>query len=168
MRRLALTAALLSSSACGDDDASVRIGTGYDGFTVLADGDPIDVNAGPQGGFHVFGSIQARGISPGDPEKLAADDNPSTRFSVWRDGARVDSNVATFQQGYADAGDGVYELIGRLVVLDIAGVSDLVDVELRFDVEVTGAGGAEARDSVVVVGRPGLVAREGALTDRDS
>ena len=55
--------------AADTDDGAVptpaigaEVGTGYDAFVPLATGDEVQVYGGPQGGFHVFGSVRATAL----------------------------------------------------------------------------------------------------------
>lgn len=89
-RSLAVTIAmaLAAAAACGEDGApgglgggeagaggtggtggsgvtcAIKIGTGEESFTPLADGDAVDVTYGSQGGYHIWGAFLARGFDP--------------------------------------------------------------------------------------------------------
>ncbi len=76
MRRLALLAILLGASCANDDtttpitpdagfggDAQLQVGTGDFAFVPVAEGDPVAIVLGPQGGYHIFISLRARGIN---------------------------------------------------------------------------------------------------------
>lgn len=43
---------------CGEAAATVEVGTGEDTFTPLADGDPLTMVHGPQGGWHLLASAR--------------------------------------------------------------------------------------------------------------
>ena len=48
-----------SGDSCASP-AQVEVGTGEDGFELLQDGDPVTMVHGPQDGWHLLGSLQAR------------------------------------------------------------------------------------------------------------
>ncbi|MBS2012501.1 MAG: hypothetical protein JST00_06430 [Deltaproteobacteria bacterium] len=39
---------------------SVEVGTGTKDFVALADGDPVDLTYGPQGGFHIWTAVRVK------------------------------------------------------------------------------------------------------------
>jgi len=47
-------------------EASVSIGTGYEAFESFEEGDYLSPVFGPQGGHHIWGSVQVTGFNPGD------------------------------------------------------------------------------------------------------
>lgn len=49
-----------SSDPCFSQPAAVEIGTGDDTFVSLAEGDPVVMVHGPQGGWHMLGSVRVR------------------------------------------------------------------------------------------------------------
>jgi len=149
-----LLVALLAASGaagCAADGAAdpvppeVTLGTGDVSFESLQSGDDIYIVQGPQGGFHFFGSVLVRGIDPGDPDNLDAPDNPTTDFQVWSGGARVDVMAAHYVQGLEPGPDAnTYEMIGRLVILDIQADDELAGAQVRFLVSVTDTAGNSA------------------------
>lgn len=48
---------------CENPVVAVEIGTGDQSFEPLADGDPVTMVHGPQGGWHVWGSLRATGFA---------------------------------------------------------------------------------------------------------
>ena len=42
----------------------VQLGTGYQQFVAISDGDAVPIIMGLQGGFHVWGSVRARWLDP--------------------------------------------------------------------------------------------------------
>lgn len=160
MNHIALLGVLFA--ACGGDgvasadagEALVELGSGDVEFEALTDGTTIQIIQGPQGGFHFLGSVRVRGISPGDPDDLSDPGNPITEFRVFQSGVRVDSRASRYQQGLVTIGPGEFEMIGRLIILDIANDSILDGAEVRFEVEVTGMLGANASDTRTLTGIP--------------
>lgn len=157
MRRAQALALALACAACsGDEDlgpASAEVGTGYLAFEPLADGDPILVTQGPQGGFHVLGSVRTTGLVPGDDDDLMASDNPTTTFRVFRGAARVDLDASRYTQGLSPVGDH-HEMLGRLVILDIAADAELAGAEIELEVEVVDVDGRRATDRRRLIAEP--------------
>jgi len=52
------------SVECGEGEPSAVIGTGDQEFESLSAGDPVTMVHGPQGGWHILGSLRARHIHP--------------------------------------------------------------------------------------------------------
>lgn len=42
---------------------TVEVGTGTKDFVALADGDPVDLTFGPQGGFHIWTAVRVRNVN---------------------------------------------------------------------------------------------------------
>jgi len=159
---VAVAAVVFILPGCGGGDdgpdagpPALTLGTGFEGFEPLADGADVWIIQGPQGGFHFIGSIRASGIETGNPDDLRDPSNPTTEFSVFRGTDRVDLGAANYTQGLDPvAGTSEYEMIGRLVILDIQADDELDGVELRFDAEVVDANGVRVTDTRTVVGVP--------------
>ncbi len=150
---LVLAASLLAL-ACGDDGMdvvpAVELGTGATSFESLQVGDEIYVTQGPQGGFHVLGSVRVVGLSPGDADDLNDPDNPLTEFQLHRGATRVDGGAANYRQGLDRTTDDSYEMLGRLVILDIADDAELDDQGVTLSVTVTDRRGRSASDSIAL------------------
>ncbi|MFT4705876.1 MAG: hypothetical protein ACI81R_003591 [Bradymonadia bacterium] len=63
-----------SADVTGDDVASngdalverqLTLGTGFSAYTPIEDGETLMFLLGPQGGFHIWGAIEASGVAPG-------------------------------------------------------------------------------------------------------
>ncbi|MEZ4234704.1 MAG: hypothetical protein R3F59_00755 [Myxococcota bacterium] len=114
-----------STPTCG---AEVVLGTGTDAFVEVADGDPLPLVFGPQGGYHL--PLALRGCGVGAPLRshvvgvlqgsgeVVAD---VTVSHVWRP---VDAccGVLLDLKGYVAAGVDPLSLVGDTVVLDYDGV----------------------------------------------
>ena len=149
-----LLVALAGCAAEGSDvPPEVILGSGVDAFDPLADGDDLGIVQGPQGGFHVYGSVRAVGLDPGDPENLYAESNPTTTFTAYNGDVRVDLGASTYQQGLDPGPEPYYQMIGRLVILDIASPAELDGVTLRIEVVITDVDGVSAGDQRMVVAR---------------
>lgn len=49
---------------CGDPTPQLAVGTGSDSFERLEEGDEVTIWRGPQGGWHVYGSLVAAHLDP--------------------------------------------------------------------------------------------------------
>src|SRR5690606_15592460 len=134
---LAGTAALLLAGCGGDGPPDpegmpeVEIGTGMISFLPLEDGQPLDLVAGPQGGYHFHVHARMRGMAPGDPRDQNAPGNPTTWFRALDDtGARVDIPEVR-QLGYAppDSNDGGWFTLpsGRILLIQNSAAVTLYD-----------------------------------------
>jgi len=118
----------------------LAFGTGERTFEALTDGDDGVVIQGPQGGHHLLGSIQVAGVVPGTDGDLSDPDNPTTAFTVSRGDEEL--SAFTYAQGLAESGTfGVYQLMGRLLVLNINDDTDVLGDTLSVHVDVTDADG---------------------------
>lgn len=160
-RALALlaVAGLFAGCGAGDVTPEVLLGGGEYLWQDLVDGDPIDVVYGPQGGYHLLGSVRVRGLDPGVFGDLAAPTNPTTAFEVLVDGASYIKS-ATYVQGLPEAtpeardAGWTHEMIGRFVILEITDDAELDGVDLTLSVTVTAHDGAVATDARELVGVP--------------
>ncbi len=159
--RTLVVATALVAIACADDpqpeplDPAVTLGGGIDSFESITDGDDVFIVQGPQGGFHFFGSVRMQGIDPGDPEDLSDPSNPTTSFTVTVAGSRVDANASNYTQGLDPAAASrTYEMVGRLVILDIQQDDELADTEVVFRVQVTDTRGNSASDQRTLTAVP--------------
>lgn len=160
MIRLVLVAALAACGA-GDDGGMVHgdpvavLGTGELEFEPLADGDEIYVVLGPQGGYHLNGSVRVQGVAPGNPDDLLDPDNPTTEFRAFAGDRRVDAGGASYTQGLDPAPDPYHgQMVGRRVILDILDDAELDGAAVRFEVTVTDVYGNSASASVMVTAVP--------------
>lgn len=137
-------------------EPAVEVGSGELAFASLVDGGEILVVHGPQGGYHLVGSVRARGFDPGDPEDLAAPNNPVVAFRTWWNGEDL-TLTGAYRQGLdprvdgadtaSDAAGWTHEMVGRLCILDIPDDDVLAGQSVTFEVEVTDAGGSVYRDA---------------------
>jgi hypothetical protein len=145
--------------ACKEPEESPPIcllGTGEWEWEELDEGSGIPVIQGPQGGFHLLGSVRISGLEAGNPDSLGHPSNPTTAFHVWLDGEEL-APTATYVQGLDPIpGEGEFtaEMVGRFAILDIASDDELDGAELLFEVEIRDVDGRTASHSVGVVGFP--------------
>ncbi len=146
----------VTDSATDDSDVEVaptvgwiEIGEGEDEFSFLPSPGEAYVIRGPQGGFHMLGSVRSGDFEPGNPEDLEDPTNPLTEFSVYLGERRVDADVANFRQALRSAfgTTDVYEMVGRFVILAIEDDDELVGQTVQLRVKVTDHNGAVYRDT---------------------
>ena len=118
----------------------MEVGTGEATFEALADGDALVYDLGPQGGWHVFGSLRAAGVVPGDAEDFSSPDNPIVSFLVHLDGAPL-GGYEDLPRPLDPAGDR-FELVGDTLVLDILDAEEIDGREATLDATLNDACGA--------------------------
>jgi len=146
---------LLCFSACSDDaslgDARIELGTGTVDFVPIADGDELEVIAGPQGGYHFVVHARAWGIVPGDPRSPGIPVNPSTTFAAYQGEVPIDLGLPPYRLGYQDDGDGGLVLpSARILQLQQEVVPDVYGTEVRITVTVRDDDGDSATDERVI------------------
>ena len=146
---------LLWAAACAGAPA-VELGTGELQFVPLDPGQEIEVIRGPQGGYHLLASVRTHDVDPGDPDNLAAENNPEVQFSVVVDGVDI-TLTGAYRQGL-DAveaeGGWTHEMVGRFCILDIPDDDVLADQSINFSVTLTDAEGRELHDSRELIAVP--------------
>jgi len=139
----------------GNDNSSAEaiLGTGTTSFTSLVAEQELDLLAGTQGGHHFIAHARMRGIDPGDPSMPGLLTNPATQFFVFTEsGDRIDARFPPYRIGYRNADDGSLELpSGRILALDEAQVSGVLNQRVKIRVEISQDDGPMASDEVFVV-----------------
>lgn len=144
----------------GEGEPVVEVGTGEYEFEAITEGQELQVIQGPQGGFHVLGSLRCQGLVPGDRDDLGAADNPTVTFDVVIDGESFilfedGESTAEYTQGLdayqGSDGDWTNEMTGRLVKLDIASDDEVEAREATVSVVVADVEGDVGSDSIEVV-----------------
>lgn len=140
---LGVVSLLASAAACGEaspGDGAVELGTGEWEFVPLADEAEVELVLGAQGGYHIWTSLRAEGLSPEDVmleiETQPADD------SLEPEQSRVPVDLES-------GDDGTLELVGWPAILSQPGC--VVDRMLRLRVTLTDARGATAADERYVL-----------------
>jgi hypothetical protein len=127
------------------------LGSGEIVFEPLVDGGEIAVVHGPQGGYHLVGSVRSRGIEAGDRDSLSAPTNPTVTFSAVVEGVDL-TLTGSYRQGLdsvVDDPDGwIHEMVGRLCILNITDDDEVAGDTVAFSVEVEEASGAVFRDEL--------------------
>lgn len=130
-------------------EQAVEIGTGEWEWATLEEGSEIPVIMGPQGGYHLLGSVRVAGLVAGDPDDLSEPDNPTTTFSVFH-GEENLTPGAVYVQGLDPIGNPEtgfqHEMVGRFAILGIGDDDELDGVALRFQVRVEDVSGAVLED----------------------
>lgn len=165
MRRRVAAAALLLGLGAGCPDeppggppdagpdaggGTVELGTGSAAFEPLAAEQPLDIVAGPQGGYHFIVHARMREMAPGDPTMPGQPTNPSTTFSAFDEsGVQIDVMNPPYRLGYEPAPGvaGAYDLPGgRILQLENAEVPRVAGGRVRITVRVRDAEGRVAED----------------------
>lgn len=134
----------------------VSLGTGIETYVPIEDGDPITITFGPQGGYHLDGSLRAQGIVVGDADDLTHPGNPLTVFRVWdATGDPISGLEGAEEIQYREGLDptaeaGVFEMVGRRIFLDIPSDDAIVGTTIEVEVEI------EDVDGTVVIDRHAL------------
>jgi hypothetical protein len=160
---IALTGVALGLAACSDDapgdrdagpTAMVELGTGMFTFERLADGQTLDLNAGPQGGFHFVVHARMRGLAPGDPRQPGLPENPTTFFrALDENGVRIDVPEVR-QLGYAPDPEvgGWYALpSGRILLIDNLVARGLYGRSVTIELQIQDSSGRIAGDTARVI-----------------
>ncbi len=131
----------------GPLEPALEVGTGDRVFEPLEDGDDIFIVQGPQGGFHFDGSIRVQGIETGDPGDLFSELNPTTVWRAFEGNDQIDVGIeATQGLDPVDGEPGVYETVGRKVILDITRDLQLAGDNVTLQVKITDVDGISLLD----------------------
>ena len=148
-----LLACSATSPAPEDVELAASIGTGDWEWQELEDGDGIPVIMGPQGGYHMLGSVRVSGIAAGDSSDLSDPTNPTPTFSVWHAGENLTERagfVAGLEPIVDDSLEYRHEMLGRFAILSIGHDSELDGEEVRFHVRVEDGEGRVVEDERVL------------------
>jgi len=141
-------------AALVDEEPLCVLGTGSVLFEDLEDGDDLPVHQGPQGGFHVTGSLRGEGLHPGTWEDFTDPNNPRVTFSLTTDEGQL-GGYSDLPRPLKERSDGWLELVGEFVTLDIASVGEATYLNAVLSVEVTDACGTTVSDDREVLLVPG-------------
>jgi hypothetical protein len=139
-------------TACPEREATVELGTGTESFIPLADGDPLRFERGPQGGYHVYGSLRATGVDPGDPLYPFDLSNPHIGFNLRRDGVEIALLVDQPRALQALDDEGHVGVLGELVIFSVADPTALDGASVTFSGYLTDScerGGESSREVVL-------------------
>ena len=149
---LLLLAAGCEPERCRSEGGTVELGTGEAGFEPLADGDTLGWVAGPQGGFHVYGSVRTQGLSIATAFTAPEDTWADLRMELLDPGGRAVAGFPFTPRVFrpSDGYDG--ELFGVLV--PFFATIPPTGAGYRLEVEVADADGVCGSDSRTVAVAP--------------
>lgn len=128
----------------------VELGTGVAGFVALTDGDPVELVAGLQGGWHLDVSVRFDGMGPdGVLLVYEAVDESASRISYV-------TQALLEERAVIEVASGGWERVGDRVVLDLIDATSLVGstVVLRVTAELGGQTWSDERRVTVVDDEP--------------
>ena len=137
---------------CPALDTTVELGTGADSFVPLHDGDLLPFERGPQGGYHVYGSLRATGVDVGDPNYPFELTNPHIWFNVEQDGVEIALLVDQPRALEPLDEEGHVGVLGELVIFNVADPTTLNGTTARLTGKLTdrcGRGGEDRREVVL-------------------
>ncbi len=133
-----------------EDDPAIELGTGDLEFVAIENGDTVQVVFGPQGGYHLLGSLRVRSLDAGNPDDLNDPSNPTAQFEVRLDGTNLVKSEP-FTQGLdpiADCAEGwSHEQVGRFAVVEIEDDDELAGETVEFSVHIMTSTGLSLRDA---------------------
>lgn len=132
-----------------EGDPAVMLGAGEWEWEDI--GDTVNVIRGPQGGYHLLGSVRARGLVAGDPDNLGEPTNPTTHFEVIYEGEDLIIS-SDYVQGLdpSPSSEWRHEMTGRFAILGIDSDKELDGEEVLFSVTVTDVEGVSLSDERTV------------------
>jgi hypothetical protein len=117
-----------------EQPATVEIGGGSTSWEPL--GAAVEVASGPQGGWHVFGSLRTTGVWPGSSEGLADETTPIVGFTIAATDGSFAGGYASLPRVWGE--DGEYAvLLGEVLVLDVRDPSVTDGAAVRIEANVT-------------------------------
>lgn len=149
-----LLVAACETERCRAEGGVAELGTGDTGFEPLADGDTLGWVPGPQGGYHVYGSVRTRGLSLATAFTAPEDTWAELRLELLDPAGRAVAGFPFAPRVFrpADGYDG--ELFGVLVPFFDS--PPPTGAGYRLEVEVADADGLCAADSrTVAIGAAG-------------
>lgn len=126
---------------------SVTVGTGLDVFTPFEDGADLSFWHGPQGGWHVYGSAQVRGLFVPDTLDYADPDNLLVDFAVTDAAGASLAGYAGLPRLFTPDAEGVPTILGERLILSIMDPADVEGDTVTVAVTVTDACGTTVSDA---------------------
>ncbi len=132
--------------------ATVEVGTGSESFEPFAEGDTVGYVLGPQGGFHVWGSLRVTGMVPGDPTNLSDPENATVTYQVLYANGDLLGGFTELPRGFTPVeGDAsTYEIIGETLLIAVQGVDGAEGEAVAITATVTDSCGTTVTDSRAV------------------
>ena len=136
------------------EEPALEIGTGIEAYEPLPD--ELGYEFGPQGGWHVWGSLRAEGVWPGI-EGTPNETTPVVSFTLQAVEGDLTGGYQRLRRPMTlQAGD-VAELVGEQVILDVSDPSEADGVEVDLTATVEDACGTVVTRTERVVLRDGLL-----------
>lgn len=118
--------------------ALLELGSGTGAAADTPDGASVALYAGPQGGFHVYISLRARGLA------LGPGDEPATVELAAHDAGGAELTHVIFARELAPAPGGWFTLEDLPLVLTVPSAEAVIGTELRVHAAVRDASGVSA------------------------
>lgn len=144
-----LTACPPADDPCAAFDGrepQVEVGTGGVEFVALVEGGEVPFVRGPQGGYHVYGSVVAADLYVPDTTDYADPTLPRVSFSVTGDTGRL-AGYDALPRLLTAGEDGTWSLVGEILVLDIQAPEEVEGLPVAVSVTVADQCGATASDT---------------------
>ncbi len=168
-RHVFVLAAAVALTACGSTEAQpdagpcwpeefsspggqVQLGHVSGEFTTLTEGQNLQIETGPQGGFHFTLSARITDMDPGDPNDSLAGRNPRTRFTLFEEDGTVISegqNCPT-RLVYLKENGHTQLKFGLPILFPTSRVHEYYETTVRIQVEVIDSDGKYASDDVSI------------------
>ncbi len=130
-------------SCTPEAEGTLDLGVGRQRFEAVAEGDDVAITPGFQGGYHLYGSVRAKGV---DPTGVRLD------FLVCQDGQRIGQR-RPLRVDLVEQGD-QWAYVGVMVLLyDVFGPLQIADRETTMAAQVVDRSGARATDTVTFTTR---------------
>jgi len=131
------------------EGALCHVGTGATAWEEVADGDVVEFVRGPQGGLHVYGSLQVGGILQGQTDEISDPDNPSVTYEVV-DAGTVIGGYQGLPRHFVEQDDGTMIFVGDLLVLYTQDPEEVEGKTVEMRAEVVDKCGRSVTDAHTV------------------
>ena len=121
---------------CQPGPMEVEVGTGQTTFVPIPGGGDLPFYMGAQGGFHVWGSVRARGYAPAASNDPNDPDHPVVRFTLQR-GSEAIAGTSPLQWNLAPVADGWREKTCAFVIMSVPAPLQLEGEAVSLEVQVT-------------------------------
>lgn len=140
----------------------IELGTGETAFEPIVDGQDLYYIRGPQGGYHFITSMLVQGIDAGNADDLDDPSNPITVFRALWNGASIDLDASTYQQGIdpMPGEPGRYQMLARKLILNYfpddpnSNIAEIDGQEIELQLEIEDSAGTILTDSRKIIAVP--------------
>jgi hypothetical protein len=136
---------------CRQAPVEVEVGTGLATFDVMPGGADLPFFFGPQGGYHVYGSVRTRGFAAGNPDDPFDLTHPMVAHRLWW-GEMLIAEVPAQPRPLEPMGDGSEVSVGQLVIIRLANPLELEGQTVELEAQVSdrcGESGTDRRSGVM-------------------